>query len=63
MYEGIKTGKINVIDTDVNFRFGKSEKTINAVLNYLKDEGVSRSSIFVATKCGYILNDIDSNLD
>ncbi len=62
--EGIKSGRLNTFDTDINFRYGKSEKTINAVLNYLHHEhNINRSSIFVTTKCGYIPNDIDSNLD
>lgn len=62
--ESIKSGRINVIDTDINFRFGKSEKTINAVLNHLHfDHQIPRSSVFIASKCGYIPNDIDSNLD
>ena len=32
------TNGINYVDTDVNFRYGKSEKVINAVLNYLVNE-------------------------
>lgn len=64
MLSGMKSGKTNTIDTDINFRYGKSEKTINALLNYLHyDMGIKRNSIFVASKCGYIPNDVDSNLD
>lgn len=35
IFHALKSGTVNVIDTDINFRYGKSEKTINAVLNYL----------------------------
>jgi aryl-alcohol dehydrogenase-like predicted oxidoreductase len=43
LVEGIKSGGINVIDTCALYRFGKSEKVINAVLNYLiKEEGYKR---------------------
>jgi aryl-alcohol dehydrogenase-like predicted oxidoreductase len=31
----IKSGGVNVIDTCGLYRFGKSEKVINAALNYL----------------------------
>jgi aryl-alcohol dehydrogenase-like predicted oxidoreductase len=57
------SGGVNVIDTCSLFRYGKSEKVINAVLNYLvKERGYSREEFLVSTKCGYIPNDIDSNL-
>lgn len=58
------TKGINSIDTCTNFRYGKSEKVINAVLNYLVAEnGYSRNQFFVGTKCGFIPQDVDSNLD
>ena len=63
LVEAMKNG-INMIDTCVLFRYGKSEKVINAALNYLiKEEGFKREEFFVATKCGYIPQDVDSNLD
>lgn len=31
----IKSGGVNVIDTDPLYRYGKSEKIVNAALNYL----------------------------
>ena len=38
------TKGINSIDTCTNFRYGKSEKVINAVLNYLiAENGYSRN--------------------
>lgn len=61
--DSILSGGINVIDTCTLYRFGKSEKVINAVLNYLvKEKGYKREEFMVSTKCGYIPNDIDSNL-
>jgi aryl-alcohol dehydrogenase-like predicted oxidoreductase len=63
LVEGIKSGGINMLDTCTLYRFGKSEKVINAVLNYLiKEEGYKREEFMISTKCGYIPNDIDSNL-
>ena len=59
----ILSGGVNVIDTCTLYRYGKSEKVINAVLNYLiKERGYAREEFLVSTKCGYIQNDIDSNL-
>lgn len=61
--DSIQSGGINVLDTCPLYRFGKSEKVINAVLNYLiKEKGYKREEFMVSTKCGYIPNDIDSNL-
>lgn len=34
----LQSGYVNTVDTDINFRYGKSEKTINAALNYLIQE-------------------------
>ena len=57
------SGGVNMVDTCALYRYGKSEKVINAVLNYLASErGYRREQFFVSTKCGYIPHDIDSNL-
>jgi aryl-alcohol dehydrogenase-like predicted oxidoreductase len=64
IFEAIKAGKVNTFDTDINFRYGRSEKTINAVLQYLHHEHETpRDCIFVTTKCGYVPFDVDSNMD
>lgn len=52
-----------MIDTCSLYRFGKSEKVINAVINFLvKEEGFRREQFMISTKAGYIPHDIDSNL-
>ncbi len=52
-----------MIDTCALYRFGKSEKVINAALNYLvKEQGYKREEFMISTKCGYVPHDIDSNL-
>ena len=62
--DGVKSGGINMLDTCALYRFGKSEKVINAVLNYLiKEKDFKREEFMVSTKCGYIPKDIDSNLE
>ena len=61
VYESIKSGAVNVIDTAINYRAMKSEKSIGRALSRLiDDEGViSRDEVFICTKNGYITNDGD----
>jgi aryl-alcohol dehydrogenase-like predicted oxidoreductase len=51
---------VNVIDTAINYRAMKSEKSIGrALLRLKKDDIVSRNEVFICTKNGYITNDAD----
>lgn len=60
VYNSIKSGSINVIDTAINYRAMRSEKSIGRALAKLVKEGsISRDQIFVSTKNGYITNDGD----
>ncbi len=61
VYESIKSGSVNVLDTALNYRAMKSEKSIGRALSRLiKDEGIiSREEVFICTKNGYITNDAD----
>jgi aryl-alcohol dehydrogenase-like predicted oxidoreductase len=65
VYESIRSGSINVIDTAINYRAMKSEKSIGrALLRLVNDSVISRDQIFVSTKNGYITNDGDyPNID
>ena len=65
VYESIRSGSINVIDTAINYRAMKSEKSIGKGLLRLVNDGViSRDQVFVSTKNGYITNDGDyPNID
>jgi len=59
-YESIKSGAINVIDTAINYRAMKSEKSIGrALLRLIKDRVIARDQVFICTKNGYITNDGD----
>jgi aryl-alcohol dehydrogenase-like predicted oxidoreductase len=59
-YESIKSGAINVIDTAINYRAMKSEKSIGRALSHLIDDRIiSRDQVFLSTKNGYITNDGD----
>jgi aryl-alcohol dehydrogenase-like predicted oxidoreductase len=60
VYESVKSGAVNVIDTAINYRFMKSEKSIGrAIERLIKDNIISRDQIFICTKNGYITNDGD----
>ncbi len=60
VYESVKSGAVNVIDTAINYRFMKSEKSIGrAIGRLIKDNIISRDQIFICTKNGYITNDGD----
>ncbi len=60
IYESIKSGAVNVIDTAINYRAMKSEKSIGRALSHLVKDGIiSRDQVFICTKNGYITNDGD----
>ena len=59
VYNAVKlmiiSGGINVIDTAINYRCQKAERTIGVALKSLiKKYGVNRDELFVCTKNGYI---------
>lgn len=60
VYESIKSGAVNVIDTAINYRAMRSEKSVGRALLRLEKEGIiSRDEVFICTKNGYITNDGD----
>lgn len=65
VYRSVKSGAVNVIDTAINYRAMKSEKSIGrAILRLAKDGVISRDQVFISTKNGYITNDGDyPNID
>jgi aryl-alcohol dehydrogenase-like predicted oxidoreductase len=60
VYESVKSGAVNVIDTAINYRYMKSEKSIGRAIGRLISDGsISRDQLFICTKNGYITNDGD----
>jgi aryl-alcohol dehydrogenase-like predicted oxidoreductase len=56
----VQAGAINVIDTAINYRSQKSERSIGKALKELVESGaINRDEVFVSTKNGYITNDAD----
>jgi aryl-alcohol dehydrogenase-like predicted oxidoreductase len=48
---------INVIDTAINYRFQRSERSIGAALNRLAQQGIKREEYVLCTKGGYLTPD------
>ena len=57
----ITTG-INVIDTAINYRSQKAERSVGrAILELVESGNVKRDEVFISTKNGYVTNDGDVN--
>jgi len=57
-------GGINVIDSAINYRAQKAERSVgNAISQLIDNDGISREEIFVSTKNGYVTNDGDIKED
>ena len=55
---------VNVIDTAINYRAQKSERSIGAALSELIHENsIKRDEVFICTKNGYVTNDGDIQED
>ncbi|MCH8915433.1 MAG: aldo/keto reductase [Thaumarchaeota archaeon] len=54
---------INVVDTAINYRSQKAERSVGKAISELIKEGkISRDQIFLSTKNGYVTNDADIQL-
>ncbi len=54
---------INVVDTAINYRSQKAERSVGkAISELIKEEKISRDQIFLSTKNGYVTNDADVKL-
>jgi len=56
MVEAVRGG-INVIDSAINYRFQRSERSIRAALSKLAAQGIGRGEIVLCTKAGYLTPD------
>lgn len=55
---------INVVDTAINYRAQKAERSVGSAINELiQEDKLSRDEIFVSTKNGYVTNDADIQED
>jgi len=57
-------GGINVVDSAINYRAQKAERSVgNAILQLIDNNDISREEVFVSTKNGYVTNDGDIKED
>ena len=55
---------VNVIDTAINYRAQKAERSVGKAISELIQEGkITRDQVFVCTKNGYLTNDADVKQD
>lgn len=54
----VSSGRVNVLDTAINYRYQRAERSIGRALARLVQDGeVARDELFVATKNGYLAPD------
>lgn len=57
----LTSGRVNVLDTAINYRYQRAERSIGRSLARLIERGeVKREEVFVATKSGYFAPDAES---
>jgi aryl-alcohol dehydrogenase-like predicted oxidoreductase len=58
----VSSGRVNVLDTAINYRYQRAERSVGRGLTRLIDRGtVTRDEVFVATKAGYLAPDSESS--
>ena len=59
----LTSGRVNVLDTAINYRYQRAERSIGRALERLVAKGeVTRDEVFVATKAGYLAPDAESKV-
>jgi diketogulonate reductase-like aldo/keto reductase len=54
---------VNVVDTAINYRSQKAERSVGkAISELIQENKIRRDQIFVSTKNGYVTNDADVQL-
>jgi aryl-alcohol dehydrogenase-like predicted oxidoreductase len=59
----LRSGRVNVVDTAINYRFQRAERSVGRALARAVAGGVvEREEVFVSTKAGYLAPDVESPL-
>lgn len=59
----LQSGRVNVLDTAINYRHQRAERSVGRALGRLVEQGsLDRRSVFVSTKVGYLAPDAESPL-
>ena len=60
VFESIKSGAVNVVDTAINYRYQKAERSVGRALRLLISNGLlERDQVFISTKNGYLAPDAE----
>lgn len=61
--DSVTSGGVNIIDTAINYRYMKSERSIAAALKYLiENKSCERNQLFICSKAGYVPEDADQGI-
>lgn len=64
VYRSVSSGAVNVIDTAINYRLQRAERSIGrAIGRIVREEHAARESLLVCTKNGYLTSDADLTTD
>lgn len=56
----LESGRVNVLDSAINYRYQRAERSVGRAVAHLVDGGrVARDEVFVATKAGYLAPDAE----
>lgn len=59
----LTSGRVNVLDTAINYRHQRAERSVGRALARLVEKGeIAREEVFLATKSGYFAPDAESRL-
>jgi aryl-alcohol dehydrogenase-like predicted oxidoreductase len=59
----LQSGRVNVLDTAINYRYQRAERSIGRGLaRALERPSLQRDEVFVSTKCGYLAPDGESKI-
>ncbi|MCI4367520.1 MAG: aldo/keto reductase [Thermoplasmata archaeon] len=59
----VRSGRVNVVDTAINYRHQRAERSVGRGIAHLVEQGVApREELFIATKVGYLAPDGESAL-
>jgi len=59
----LSSGRVNVLDTAINYRYQRAERSLGKAIQRLVSKGdLARDEVFVATKIGYLAPDSESSI-
>ena len=60
--DSVRAG-MNVVDTAINYRSQRAERSVGKAVSDLASNGIERESLFVSTKSGYVSADSEQDLE